>query len=462
MPPAGRLAVVGGEDEAAFQKALSDRNMRAKLVGAVSGLDYSTGHPQILRFRTRGPRRTSWRGQGEGIEVTAASSRSSKSASRRARNEDAALDVATKLEFIRRLEAAGACAAWRRSPSSTNAACRRWPALKRSLQGAAAVRTGPHPHRTGSQNERPGPRWKAGVDARPTPVVCATNEFGIRNRAARPPARWTRWPSSPGRPRAAADQRDVLGGVRLPLRGRDAAGLRRRPGPRGRPTRGGRDRPGRHHRRRRPVDRAGPDRGGARRRSPNAHARTCISTTPATRAWPTPSPASISGQRCWTRKLRRTGRLFAPAATGNIATEDLSTMLARRLRQQATIWMRSSRPAAGSRADRTEDDVGAQPRQGFPTRSVGGLGRGNARGGMKESGGLFRLAWIIPVMAIFTLTIAMWGWLDRHQPWDEALYRSVAIFDIDGNAYPPEVALSDWRFRVGRWTGCRGGLPLAS
>ena len=72
---------------------------------------------------------------------------------------------------------------------------------------------------------------------------------------------------------------------------------------------------------------------------------------------------------------------------------------------------------------------------------------------MKESGGLFRLAWIIPVMAVFTLTIAMWAWLDRHQPWDEALYRSVAIFDIDGNAYPPEVALSDWRFRVGRWTG---------
>jgi len=51
----GRPAVVESADEAAFQKALSERNMRAKLVGAVSGLDYSTGHTQILRLYEAAP-----------------------------------------------------------------------------------------------------------------------------------------------------------------------------------------------------------------------------------------------------------------------------------------------------------------------------------------------------------------------------------------------------------------------
>jgi hypothetical protein len=74
---------------------------------------------------------------------------------------------------------------------------------------------------------------------------------------------------------------------------------------------------------------------------------------------------------------------------------------------------------------------------------------------MKDSGGLFpfRIAWIIPVAAVLTLGLGLWAWLSRHVPFDEALYRSVALFEIDGNAYSHGEPLADWRFRLGRWTG---------
>ena len=51
----GRPAVVEQADEAAFVKALSDRNIGARLVGVVSGLDYSTGHAQVLRLYEAAP-----------------------------------------------------------------------------------------------------------------------------------------------------------------------------------------------------------------------------------------------------------------------------------------------------------------------------------------------------------------------------------------------------------------------
>jgi hypothetical protein len=74
---------------------------------------------------------------------------------------------------------------------------------------------------------------------------------------------------------------------------------------------------------------------------------------------------------------------------------------------------------------------------------------------MNESGGLFtfRLAWLIPATAILTLGLGLWGWAGHHLPFDEALYRSVALFDIDSNSYSNGEPLHDWRFRIGRWTG---------
>ncbi|HXQ13494.1 MAG TPA: RyR domain-containing protein [Caulobacteraceae bacterium] len=81
---------------------------------------------------------------------------------------------------------------------------------------------------------------------------------------------------------------------------------------------------------------------------------------------------------------------------------------------------------------------------------------------MNETGGLFpfRLAWVIPVAAVVTLGLGVWAWSDQHLPFDESLYRSVALFDIDGNSYSHGEAMQDWRFRVGRWTGA--GVVLSS
>jgi hypothetical protein len=73
---------------------------------------------------------------------------------------------------------------------------------------------------------------------------------------------------------------------------------------------------------------------------------------------------------------------------------------------------------------------------------------------MKDGEGLitFRLAWLIPLAAAITLGIGLWGWLDRGLALDEALYRALALFDINNDAYQG-VGFSDLRFRIGRWTG---------
>jgi 4-amino-4-deoxy-L-arabinose transferase-like glycosyltransferase len=51
----GRPAVVAGGEEAGFEMALRERDLGAKQVGQVSGLDYSTGHPQVLRLYEAAP-----------------------------------------------------------------------------------------------------------------------------------------------------------------------------------------------------------------------------------------------------------------------------------------------------------------------------------------------------------------------------------------------------------------------
>jgi hypothetical protein len=91
---------------------------------------------------------------------------------------------------------------------------------------------------------------------------------------------------------------------------------------------------------------------------------------------------------------------------------------------------------------------------------------------MKDSGGLFpfRLVWVIPVFAFLTLGLGIWAWRDQPHtpplPFDEAFYRSIGLFEIDGNAYSHGEALQDWRFRVARWTGAgvvfSGILALAA
>jgi hypothetical protein len=91
---------------------------------------------------------------------------------------------------------------------------------------------------------------------------------------------------------------------------------------------------------------------------------------------------------------------------------------------------------------------------------------------MKDSGGLFpfRLVWVIPVFALLTIGLGIWAWRDQPHasplPFDEAFYRSIGLFEIDGNAYSHGEALQDWRLRVARWTGAgvvfSGILALAA
>jgi hypothetical protein len=74
---------------------------------------------------------------------------------------------------------------------------------------------------------------------------------------------------------------------------------------------------------------------------------------------------------------------------------------------------------------------------------------------MSDDGGTvsLRWAWLIPAAGLVTLALGLWGWLDHRLALDDALYRSLALFEIDSDVYAQGVGITDWRFRLGRWTG---------
>jgi len=74
---------------------------------------------------------------------------------------------------------------------------------------------------------------------------------------------------------------------------------------------------------------------------------------------------------------------------------------------------------------------------------------------MKSKGGLFpfQLLWVIPTAALLTLALGVWGWSSHHTRFDTALYRSLALFEINNESYISGVGATDWRFLVARWTG---------
>jgi hypothetical protein len=51
----GRPAVVEAGQESAFRRGLADSHALARLAAQVSGLDYSSGHPQVLRIYEPAP-----------------------------------------------------------------------------------------------------------------------------------------------------------------------------------------------------------------------------------------------------------------------------------------------------------------------------------------------------------------------------------------------------------------------
>jgi len=57
------------------------------------------------------------------------------------------------------------------------------------------------------------------------------------------------------------------------------------------------------------------------------------------------------------------------------------------------------------------------------------------------------------VAAVFTVVLGVWGWLSHGADFADALYKALALFEINNDAYSQGVGLSDWRFRLGRWTG---------
>ncbi len=73
---------------------------------------------------------------------------------------------------------------------------------------------------------------------------------------------------------------------------------------------------------------------------------------------------------------------------------------------------------------------------------------------MKSKGGLFpfQLLWVIPTAALLTLGLGVWGWWG-HTRWDTALYRSLALFEINNESYISGYGGTDLRFLIARWTG---------
>ncbi|HLK25686.1 MAG TPA: RyR domain-containing protein [Caulobacteraceae bacterium] len=65
----------------------------------------------------------------------------------------------------------------------------------------------------------------------------------------------------------------------------------------------------------------------------------------------------------------------------------------------------------------------------------------------------FQLVWLIPVAAGLTMALGAWGWLANGARVDDAVYRAMALFEINNDSYSHGIGASDWRFLIARWTG---------
>jgi RyR domain len=72
----------------------------------------------------------------------------------------------------------------------------------------------------------------------------------------------------------------------------------------------------------------------------------------------------------------------------------------------------------------------------------------------KRRGFVVNPAWAIPVLAILTVALGVWGWEARGYHLADALFRTTGLFDTANGFYdvkPRENA--DWRFAIAEWTG---------
>jgi hypothetical protein len=74
---------------------------------------------------------------------------------------------------------------------------------------------------------------------------------------------------------------------------------------------------------------------------------------------------------------------------------------------------------------------------------------------MKRRRGSFsiRAVWALPALALISLVLGTWGWVEHGLNLNDDLYRAIALFDNNNDTYGAGAGLTDWRFRVGRWTG---------
>ncbi len=61
--------------------------------------------------------------------------------------------------------------------------------------------------------------------------------------------------------------------------------------------------------------------------------------------------------------------------------------------------------------------------------------------------------WVLPCCAVVTITLGFWGWMDHGHRADDALYRAIALFAVNNEAYRFPPGATDLRFLIGRWTG---------
>ncbi len=72
----------------------------------------------------------------------------------------------------------------------------------------------------------------------------------------------------------------------------------------------------------------------------------------------------------------------------------------------------------------------------------------------KRRGLVVNPAWAIPVLAVLTVALGVWGWEDDGYRFADALFRTTGLFDTANGFYearPP--GSKDWRFSIAEWTG---------
>ncbi len=242
-------------------------------------------------------------------------------------SEPGVMATATKVEFINRLIDAGL----RRLEVTSFVHPKKVPQMADAEQVLAALHKRPDTWYVGLVLNRKG--FDRAVAAGCNEIgmaVVASDTFNRRNQGVGTDESIAAWLEIAAQAHAACPPAGHgVCGIRLSVRGRDAGAAGHRDRRSGWP-RGGRTRSPSPIRSASACHRRSPNSSGARARRCPAFDCAAISTTPATPASPTRTPPSKPASMHWMRAPGGIGGCpFAPAATGNIPTEDLVYMLQR-------------------------------------------------------------------------------------------------------------------------------------